>query len=312
MSSVGSTKACSTSPSLQVPLRNALAMRLADYLELTKPRIALLVLVVVAVGFTLGGAGNWQLAPLLHAVIGIALVAASSNTLNQYLECSTDARMKRTLNRPLPSGRLPSAEALTFGLLTGILGSLYLAFCVNVLTALLAALTLVMYVAVYTPLKRRTSLCTAIGAIPGALPAVLGWTAAGGRLDWGAFSLFAILFLWQFPHFLAIAWLYRDDYQRAGLRMLPALGPSPKVVGFMSVAYALALIPVSLLPREFALAGDWYVIAALVLGLGYLASAVRFTVNETNRTARELIWSSLIYHPVLLLSLTWDHLQLLR
>lgn len=312
MSAVSSPQSCAASGSVPVSARAAAMARLLDYFELTKPRIAVFALVTVAVGYTLGAAGNWQLAGLSHALVGIALVAAGSSALNQFIERSIDARMSRTADRPLPSGRLLPAEGLFFGLATGILGTLYLVVWVNTLTAVLAVVTLVLYAAVYTPLKRVTSLCTAIGAIPGALPPVLGWTAAGGRLDAAAFALFAILFLWQFPHFLAIAWLYRDEYHQAGLRMLPAKRPSARVIGLISIVYALALIPVSLLPTQVALAGDDYLLAALILGAGYLVCAVRFAVGESVRTARELLWSSLIYLPMLLLVLTWDHLQLLR
>jgi protoheme IX farnesyltransferase len=294
------------------PLRTALVTRLADYLELTKPRIAVMALVTVAVGYTLGCAGNWELVPLLHALCGVALVASGSSALNHYLERSVDRLMDRTQLRPLPAGRLSPAEVLLFGLVLGAFGVVYLATCVNLLTAVLAALTLVLYVAIYTPLKQSSSLCTTVGAIPGALPPVLGWTAAGGPLDRGAFALFAILFVWQFPHFLAIAWLYRDDYARAGLRMLPTAGRSTHAVALMAVLYALALLPVSLLPQQFGLAGHGYALAALVLGAGYASCAVRFLLGRSTDAARGLLVSSLIYLPVLLLALTWDHLQLLR
>ncbi len=298
--------------SVSIPLRATVAAKLADYLELTKPRIALLVLVTVTVGFILGSSGSWRLIPLLHALFGIALVAAGSSALNQFLERATDARMDRTAERPLPAGRLAPAEVLCFGLATGFFGSLYLALTLNLLTALLTVVTLLLYVAVYTPLKRVTPLCTAVGAIPGALPPVLGWAAACGTLDVGAGLLFAILYLWQFPHFLAIGWLYRNQYTHAGLRMSPAKQPTRCVTGFMCVAYTLALLPASLLPSRFALAGESYFLTAVVLGLGYLACAVRFLLSESDRTARGLIWSSLVYLPLLLLSLTWDHFQLLR
>lgn len=302
-----------TAPSVQagsvsVPLKSIVAAKLADYLELTKPRIALLALATVTVGYTLGCAGNWLGTPLLHALFGISLVAAGASALNQLLERDTDAQMQRTANRPLPAGRLTPAEVLLFGLITSGLGSLYLAVWVNPLTAMLAVVTLLLYAAAYTPLKRKTSLCTAVGAIPGALPPVLGWTAAGFGLQPGAFVLFAILFLWQFPHFLAIGWLYRDEYARAGLHMLPR----QKVAGWISLLYALALLPVSLLPRSFAMAGDAYCLAAVVLGIGYSICSARFLLHESVQTARGLLWSSLLYLPLLLVSLVWDHLQLLR
>lgn len=312
MSTAGSSQRCIASPEVEWRLKAAISARLADYLELTKPKIAVLAMVTVTVGYVLGRAGQWEFTTLWHAMFGIALVAASSSALNQFIERHSDALMPRTANRPLPSGRLQPAEVLLFGLLSGIVGTVYLVVYVNGLTAILGLVTLTLYVAIYTPLKRVTSLCTAIGAIPGALPPVLGWTAAGGSLDVGAFALFAIMFLWQFPHFLAIAWLYREQYARAGLRMLPAAQPSPRVTGFMSVGYALALIPASLLPGHVALAGNSYLWVALILGAGYLLCALRFMREETVTTARGVLWSSLIYLPLLLLTLTWDHLQLLQ
>jgi len=315
----GSAPPCvnaSTAGDVGVPLRAFVCSRAADYLELIRPRIALMALLTVTVGYSLAASTAWHVGPLLHALFGIALVAASSSMLNQVLERSTDALMKRTADRPLPCERISPREAVLFGAASGIGGCLYLAVFVNPLTGLLAAFTLVLYVAVYTPLKRRTSLCTVLGAVAGALPPVLGWTAAGGGLDAGAFALFAILFLWQFPHFLAIAWLYRDDYAAAGLRMLPASRSSVKVTGLIAVTYALALVPVALLPSELspadALAGDRYSLAAVVLGVGYLVFAVRFAAGETVKTARNLLWASLIYLPLLLLALTYDHFQLLN
>jgi protoheme IX farnesyltransferase len=273
-----------------------------------------MVLLAVAAGYVMGSAGAWNFAPLWDALIGVSLVAAASGALNQFFERDVDARMKRTANRPLPSGRLSAIEVLSFGVVAGGAGCLYLAAAVNPLTAVLAAATLLIYCLAYTPLKRATSLCTAVGAVAGALPPVLGWSAASGRLDAGAYVLFAIMFLWQFPHFLAIAWLYREQYRGAGLRMLPTRTgePARRVVGMMCVAYALALVPISLLPSRLAMAGQGYFLAAVVLGAGYLACAVRFMVDETNRTARGLLMTSLIYLPLLLLALTWDHYQLLR
>jgi protoheme IX farnesyltransferase len=285
-------------------------VRMADYIELTKPRIATMVLVTVAVGYTLGCEGDWKVAVLLPALVGVALVAAGSSALNQYLEQTSDAAMRRTADRPLPSGRMSSAEVLVFGMLSGAAGTLWLAVTVNGLTAALTLGTLVMYVVLYTPLKRQTSLCTAVGAVPGALPPVIGWAAAQGSLDAGAFALFAIVFLWQFPHFLAIAWLYRDQYDAAGLKMLPRR-TTAGVVGLMAVIYASALIPVSLLPRSAVLTGDLYGIAAAVLGFVYLAGAARFAMRGTRASARGLLFVSLVYLPALLMVMTFDHLRLL-
>jgi heme o synthase len=265
--------------------RLALGLRLADYLELAKPRIAAMALLTVLVGYTLGG-GIWNPGALCRVMIGIGLVAAASGAFNQLIERRTDGFMGRTANRPLPAGRLQPAEVGIFGAACAAVGFSLLFLTVNETTALLAALTLLLYVGAYTPLKKYTTLCTAVGAVPGALPVVLGWTASGAELGWAAFSLFAILFVWQFPHFLAIAWLYRRDYKAAGLRMLPGgnetAGDRPhSVVGLLACGYAAVLVPVSLLPGQLALAGGPYRIAALLLSLGYLAAAVRFAAHES-------------------------------
>ncbi|MEW4527771.1 MAG: heme o synthase [Maioricimonas sp. JB045] len=286
--------------------------RLADYVELAKPRISVMVLITVSVGYAVGAQGQWNLVPLLHALLGIGLVATASSCLNQFIERRTDARMLRTADRPIPSGRLTPGEVLLFGTFCGVFGTLWLITFVNPLTALLTAATLGLYVFAYTPMKRHTSLCTAVGAIPGALPPVLGWTAAGGSLDWGAFSLFAILFLWQFPHFLAIAWLYQDQYGMAGLKMLPARSNETPVVGLLAAGYALALIPVSFLPRFIGLAGDGYLLMAVLLGVVYAAASLRFLHTRSVRTARGVLWASLVYLPSLWLTLTLDHVRLLQ
>ena len=237
--------------------------RWRDYLTLAKPRIAVMGLVTVALGFMLGSTAEWQAERLAHALFGIGLVAISCSVLNQWLERDSDRLMARTANRPLPAGRLAPNEVLGCGVLLGVVGFADLVLAVNVLTAILAFGTLLLYVAVYTPLKRQTSLCTAVGAIPGAMPPVLGWVAAGGQLDAGAFALFATLFVWQFPHFLAIAWLYRHQYASAGLRMLPQAEPHSKITGWMCVVYALALVPVSLLLKDAALAGDLFAVVGI-------------------------------------------------
>jgi len=309
MSSTGPVRPCTATR----PLSLTWSTRLADYAELTKPRIAVMALVTVAVGFTLGAGDGWQLSGLLHALGGIGLAAIASAALNQYLERETDALMPRTANRPLPAGRLQPVEVLALGLVAAFLGITWLALMVNLATAMMTLVTLLLYLVVYTPLKRHSSLATTVGAVPGALPPVLGWLAAGGELDFGALALFAILFLWQFPHFLAIAWLCRDEYSGARLKMLPAAASGrPGLVGLLSVLYALALLALSLWPRQLGLAGDAYLLAALVLGLGYLVATIRFRWHESTRTARGVLYASLVYLPLLLGILTWDHLQLLR
>lgn len=289
-----------------------LSSRIADYREIAKPRISLMVLVTVSCGFVLGMESASISITLLHACLGIAVVAFASSAVNQWIERKTDARMRRTMNRPLPSGRLAPAEVLMFGLAAACLGCMYLVLTVNVATAVATGITFFLYAGVYTPLKRWTPLCTVAGAIPGALPPVLGWLAADGRWDACPFALFAILFLWQFPHFFAIAWLHREDYDRAELRMLPANAALPHVTGSLAVIYALSLIPVSLLPSQYGMAGATYSLVALVLGIAYLVASVLFAWDETRQSARRLLWTSLIYLPVLLLTLVWDHLRLLE
>lgn len=312
MSSVPNAAVCDTPALTTVPsTRSAALIRLSDYVALTKPRISMLVLLTVTAGYALGSGDAWQGLSLVHALFGIALVAAGSSALNQFFERDTDALMRRTATRPLPAGRLSPAEVLWFGLIAGAGGTAYLAAFVNAPTAILSATTFLLYAGVYTPLKRKTTLNTAIGAVPGALPPVLGWVAAGAPLDAGAFSLFAILFLWQFPHFLAIAWIYRDEYSRAGLKMIPGSPPAPRVTGLMAVGYALALLPLGLYPAFCGLAGSAYIVVALILGIAYLFASVRFAADESHRTARGLLWTSLVYLPMLFTVLAWDHFRLL-
>jgi len=302
------------SPSLtQAPARSALRDRAADYLELTKPRIAVMALVTVTIGFLLAKETPWDLSRLLETLIGVALVAASSSCFNQVLERKTDRLMNRTMDRPLAAGRLSVGEAIVFGILTLAIGLVWLAVRVNLLTALLGSMTFVLYVAAYTPLKRITSFNTVIGAIPGALPPVLGWVAAGGKPDQSAFALFAILFLWQFPHFMAIAWLYREDYAAAGLKMLPSTEEKRQWgAGLVAIGYASALVPVSLIPSQIGLAGIGYALGALFLGAGYLWFSIAFYRRPSVTAARQLLLTSLIYLPVLYLILVADHCLLLR
>ncbi len=291
--------------------RSSVATRLASYTELAKPRIALMVVLSMGVGYLLGSEGVWQLAPLLNAAVGVVLAVISASALNQVYERHTDAKMARTQDRPIPSGKLTTSEVLLFAIVCSVVSFVYLLLTVNMLTAVLTAATTVLYAGVYTPLKRYTTFCTAIGAIPGAAPPVLGWVAAGGSLDIASFSLFAIIFVWQFPHFLAIAWMYRDQYAGAGLKMVPGAG-RPKITGAISLGYALVLFPVSLLPTHFGLAGDFYAIVAILFGAIYAAAAVGFYREESRQQARRLLFASLIYLPVVLLAMTFDHLRLLN
>ena len=277
--------------------------KVAAYVSLTKPRIVVMVLVTVGVGFLLGARGSAHPATLALTLLGTALVAGGASTLNQWMERACDARMRRTANRALPRGRLGAVEAASFGVGLGLAGTAILLWGANWLAAAVAVSTLLLYDFVYTPLKPWTTLNTAIGAIPGALPPVIGWAAATETLGIEAFSLFLIVFLWQFPHFLAIAWIYREDYARGGLKMLPEVDPQGALTGRQATIYALALIPAGLLPATIGLAGPVYFIGALVLGLLYLVVAIQFWTGVSESTARRLLRMSFFYLPLVLLLL---------
>jgi protoheme IX farnesyltransferase len=269
----------------------------ADYVELSKPRITAMVTVTTLVGYVLGARGPMEATHLFATLLGTTLVAAGASALNMLLERRIDALMLRTRTRPLPSGRLRPAEALACGLALSSTGLAALAWLAGPLPALVALATWASYLFVYTPLKPRTSLSTVVGAFPGALPPVIGWTAARGELEPAAFVLFAILFLWQIPHFLAIAWIYRDDYARGGLPMLPVLDPEGRITGRQAVANSLALLVVSLTPTAAGLAGTVYLWGAVVLGVGFSAVAVAAAAARTSRAARALFLASLVYLP---------------
>ncbi len=282
--------------------------KVAAYVSLTKPRIVVMVLVTVGVGFLLGARGSAHPATLSLTLLGTALVAGGASTLNQWMERARDARMRRTANRALPRGRLGAVEAALFGVGLGLAGTAILLCSANWLAAAVAVSTLLLYVFVYTPLKPWTTLNTAIGAIPGALPPVIGWAAATETLGIEAFSLFLIVFLWQFPHFLAIAWIYREDYARGGLKMLPGADPQGALTGRQATIYALALIPAGLLPATIGLAGPVYFVGALVLGLLYLVVAIQFWTGVSESTARRLLRMSFFYLPLVLLLLVLNPL----
>jgi protoheme IX farnesyltransferase len=267
----------------------------ADYIELTKPRITLMVVLTAFVGYALGATGNVLTGRLAATLVGTALVAAGASSLNMVLERRTDSLMLRTRTRPLPAGRLRPPEALAFGLALTTTGLALLAWRTGALAAAVAFVTWASYLFLYTPLKTRTSLSTVVGALPGALPPVIGWAAARGHLEPGAFVLFAIVFLWQIPHFLAIAWIYREDYARGGLPMLPVLDPDGRITGRQAVANTLALLLVSLAPTAAGIAGRAYLFGALALGLGFTAVAVRAAVLRTPRAARWLFVASILY-----------------
>jgi protoheme IX farnesyltransferase len=276
--------------------------RIADFTELTKPRITLLVLITTLVGFYMGSRDGLNLLLLLHTILGTGLVAGGASALNQYFERDLDARMVRTRNRPLPNGRMVPNEALIFASIISAFGIAYLVFFVNVLTGALGAATLTGYILVYTPLKTRTTLCTLIGAFPGAAPPVMGWTAARGEIDAVALSLFAILFLWQMPHFFAIAWIFTEDYARAGFSM----HSSGDRTGRQIIFYCCALIPVSVLPTFFGLTGMSYLLGATLLGFTYLGYGVAVALFRSNTHAHRLLRISVLYLPALLVLMMVD------
>ncbi|MFQ5766902.1 MAG: heme o synthase [Acidobacteriota bacterium] len=281
--------------------------RMADWIELTKPRITLLILLTVLLGFYLGSGGGLGLL-LLPTLAGTALITSGVAVLNQVMERDLDARMRRTENRPLPAGRLRPTDARRFGLLLCLSGVAALSLLVNPLTGGVAALTGVSYLGLYTPLKRVTSLSTLVGAFPGALPPVGGWTAATGELHAEAAILFGIVFLWQLPHFLAIAWLYQEDYRRAGVALLPGMAQAGHVAAGQVVLYTTALLPVSLLPAAVGLGGRLYLLAALLLGCLFLGEGLRFAFGRTTAAARRLLLASIIYLPLLWTALMIDQI----
>lgn len=300
-------------PHLHAPRAGETASLLVDYRELFKLRVTLMVTLTGWAGFYLGcmRSGISSVQPgLLEALIGIAVVSAGSAALNQAIERKLDAKMFRTANRPMASGRIGLAHGITIGLLAIVAGTLWLTHETNLITGGLTLLTSFLYVALYTPLKRVTTMATFIGAFPGAMPPLLGWTAARGLIEWQGVALFAILFIWQFPHFMSIAWLYREDYGRAGIRMLPVAQPDGWSTALEALIYAVLMIPASLLPVWLHMDGKLYAVAAVVLGLLYLGYTIRFTrivkarnAAESRMYARDLLKVSVIYLPLLLTAL---------
>ena len=273
--------------------------RTADFVALAKPRLNMLVVGSALAGYAMAGGDPSQVFRMLATVFGTALVAGGASAYNQILERKTDALMQRTRLRPLPDGRLQIGEALIFATALSALGIATLAAGVNTLCALVALATLLSYVVIYTPLKRVTSFATVIGAIPGALPPVIGWTAAREDLSQGAWVLFGILFLWQLPHFLAIAWMFREDYARAGFPMLPVLEPDGRSTGRQAMIYSAALLPLSLAPTLIGLTGRAYFIGALALAALFLTLTVKFAMSRSRADARRLFFGSIIYLPLL-------------
>ena len=281
---------------------------LADFVTLAKPRLNLLVVFTTAAGLYLASPSGVALSVLLHTLMGTALIAAGAAALNQVWERDTDALMRRTRTRPIASGRLRPSQGLLFGLALSTAGLIELAVKVNLISSVMAAVTLGSYVLVYTPLKRRTSLATLVGAVPGALPPVIGWVAATGSLSLPALVLFGISFFWQMPHFLAIAWLYRDEYAAAGIPLLPVLEPDGRRTGQQALLYSAALWPVSLLPPLVGLAGGLYLVVATVLGLTLIALSASFARDRSTVAARRLFLFSITYLPLLWGTLVADRL----
>jgi protoheme IX farnesyltransferase len=282
--------------------------RCADFLELTKPRVTLMVLITTFVGYYLGTDSSPGYSRLLPALVGTALASGGTLALNQFLERGSDALMERTRRRPLPDGRIQPTEALIFGVALAVAGLLVLGFAVNLLSAWVTAAIVVTYLFAYTPMKQKSSLCGVVGAIPGALPPVIGWTAARGEIGVPALVLFTILFLWQIPHTLAIACIYREDFRRAGIRFLPIVEPDGGSTGRQIIEHCLALLAVSLLPTLVGTAGAIYFAAALVLGAGFLAYGVRLAFAPTSTAARQLLFASLVYLPALLVVMALDRI----
>ncbi len=281
---------------------------ISDVSELCKARITLMVLVTTLVGFLFGWHGPLDLLYLFQTLGGTALAASGAAALNQVFEVELDARMRRTRNRPLPGRRMTLDEGLIIGITCSVSGIFWLSFATNLYAGILSALTIGVYVFVYTPLKRVTTLNTIVGAIPGALPPVIGWTAARGQASFESWILFAILFLWQMPHFLSISWLYREDYKQAGFVMLASFDPACQVTGRQSLLYTMGLISVSFIPAMLELTSFWYLPIAAIMGGYFLLMAFRFAISGTDQAARRLFVASIVYLPVTLAALAFARL----
>ncbi len=279
---------------------------LSDYLSLTKPRLNFLAILTNLAGFLLGSPGTLAWKTLLFSLVGATLLAGGCGALNQWFEVEADKRMTRTQKRPLPDDRLPLGQAFWFGLALSLAGILTLFLKVNELTAFLGFCAFVSYVVLYTPLKKITSLCTVVGAVPGALPPLMGYAAATNHTGLEGFTLFSILFFWQMPHFLAIGWIYRQDYERAGFPMLSVRDPKGELTGLVAVVYSLALLPVSVLPVYLHMTGPVYFWIALVLSLAFVGFAVALAKNRSLAQARKLFWVSILYLPCLFAAMVMD------
>lgn len=281
--------------------------KLAAFLELTKPRIAFMLVLTSAAGFYLGSKGSFDFLLFINSTIGITLLAFGVATLNQFIERRTDALMERTAKRPIPTQKVTPTEALIFGLILTFSAEIYLAFLVNPLTAILGLVVIVGYVLLYTPLKTKTSASTAIGAIPGAMPPLMGWTSSANEITLGAWVLFALLFLWQFPHFLAIASMYKEQYRKAGILMLPAVEPEGKLTAIQIVTFTLMLIPISLAPYFIGVAGMIYLVGASILGVWFLISSIQTARAKSVEKSRKLLLVSVLYLPVIFALMVFNH-----
>ena len=278
-----------------------------DYVALTKPRLNFLVVLTSAAGYYLGAISSLNLWQMTQAVVGTALVAGGAAVLNQVYERDTDALMRRTLGRPLPDHRVTAGDATIFGLALALAGMALLAFGANILAALLALATLFVYLVVYTPMKRRSPMATLVGAVPGALPPLIGWAAAHGAVTLGGWILFAIVFLWQIPHFMAIAWMYREDYRSAGFPMLPVIEPDGRRTGRQALLFAAALLPVSLAPTFVGLSGWIYFSIALALSISLFVLSVKFAATRSETSARRLFFGSITYLPLIWAAMILNH-----
>ncbi|MGI8542559.1 MAG: heme o synthase [Aridibacter sp.] len=281
--------------------------KLAAYFELTKPRIAFMLVLTSAAGFYLGAARGFDIWLFLNSMAAITLLAFGVATLNQYLERDIDTKMERTANRPLPTGRVSPNEALIFGISLCLIAESYLFFAVNTLTAVLGLVVVVGYVFLYTPLKTRTTLSTAIGAIPGAMPPLMGWTASANEITLGAWFLFAFLFLWQFPHFLAIAWMYKEQYAKAGIKMLPVVEKDGRITAQQIVIFTILLLPISLAPFFLGISGLIYLFGASILGIWFLYASIQTARAKSIEKARKLLLVSVLYLPIIFALMVFNH-----
>lgn len=285
----------------------SLSEKFAAYFELTKPRIAFMLVLTSAAGFYLGAVNSFDIWLFINSMTAITLLAFGVATLNQYIERDIDTKMERTAKRPLPTAKVSPNEALIFGILLCVAAEIYLFLAVNTLTAILGLVVIVGYVFLYTPLKTRTTASTAIGALPGAMPPLMGWTSATNEITLGAWFLFALLFLWQFPHFLAIAWMYKEQYAKAGIKMLPVVEKDGKITAQQIVIFTIMLVPISLAPFFLGISGVIYLIGAIILGIWFLIVSIQTARAKSVEKARKLLLVSVLYLPLIFALMVFNH-----